>query len=502
MNKPIARVSVAVILMVVALLANATYVQVFKADKLRSDPRNNRVLLDEYSRQRGAITADGGSVIAVSTPTDSRLKFLRTYPAATAEAFAPVTGYYSFQYGSTGLEQYENSILNGNDDRLFGQRFMDMFSGRDPRGGNVVTTINPRLQKVAFDGLRNGCTGGCRGAVVAIQPNTGKILALATSPSYDPNKLASHDQAVREKSWAAWNQSDDINTPMLNRALNQLYPPGSTFKVITTASALRDGLTPDIRLTAAPSVVLPETNTSLTNYAGETCPGSTGGTVSLLQAFKYSCNTAFVDLATSKMKDPIATFKQTAQRFGIDSKQPDTPLPVSESTVGAVPDLAALGQSAIGQRDVRVTPMQMAMIAATVANGGVRMQPYLVDKLQAADLRTLSTTQPTTINEPITSDQAATLTSLMIESEKATLGAGGPVSIASKTGTAEHSDNSDVTGETPYSWYIAFGPSSNAQIAVAVVVENGDLGHSSTGGAVSAPIGRAVINALVGGAGG
>jgi peptidoglycan glycosyltransferase len=193
-------------------------------------------------------------------------------------------------------------------------------------------------------------------------------------------------------------------------------------------------------------------------------------------------------------------FTETANRFGLDEEQPDTPLPVSESTVGAIPDLAALGQASIGQRDVRVTPMQMAMVAATVANGGVRMQPYLVDKLQAADLRTLQTTQPTTINEPISSDQAATLTSMMIDSERNTAGAGGPVSIASKTGTAEHSATSDVESETPYSWYIAFGPSANAQVAVAVVVENGDLGPASTGGAVAAPIGRAVINALVGGA--
>ena len=497
MTKPIGRVSIAVIVMVVALLANATYVQVFKADALRSDPRNNRVLLDEYSRQRGAITAEG-TVIAVSNPTDSRLKFLRTYPTDAA-AFAPVTGFFSFQYGSTGIEQYENSILNGNDDRLFGQRFMDMFSGRDPRGGNVVTTINPKLQRVAYNGLLNGCTGGCRGAVVAIQPNTGKILAMASAPSYDPNKLASHDQAVREQSWASWNSSD--SNPMLNRATNQLYPPGSTYKVVTTATALRDGINPDIRLTAAPSITLPDTATSLTNYGGETCPGSSGGTVSLEQAFKYSCNTAFVALTTSKMKDdPIAKFKETSRRFGMDEQQPDTPLPVAQSTVGEIPDLAALGQSSIGQRDVRLTPLENAMIAATVANGGVRMQPYLVDKLQAADLRTLYTTQPTQVNEPIDGTQAQTLTNLMIESERNTSGAGGSVSIASKTGTAEHTDVS--SDATPYSWYIAFGPSSNAQVAVAVIVENGDLGNDSTGGAVAAPIGRAVINALVGGTGG
>lgn len=494
MNRPIQRVSIAVIIMIVALLANSTYVQVIKADGLRADTRNNRVLLDEYSRQRGAITA-GGTVIAVSEPTDSRLKFLRTYPPGGAEAFAPVTGFFSFQYGAGGIELYENSILNGNDDRLFGQRFMDMFSGRDPRGGNVVTTINPQLQRVAYDAMRDGCSGGCRGSVVAIEPNTGKILTMVSTPSYDPNALSSHDQQVRESSWSTWN--NDPANPMLNRAINQLYPPGSTYKVVTTAAALRDGINPDVRLTSAPGIVLPGTTTTLTNYGSQVCPGANNNTVTLEQAFKFSCNTAFVQLTTETMNDGTAEFEETSARFGMDSKQPDTPLPVSQSTVGDIPDLAALGQASIGQRDVRLTPLENAMIAATVANGGIRMQPYLVDKLQAADLRTLFTTQPSTINEPITADQAATLTQLMVESERNTAGAGGPLSIASKTGTAEHGGESP----TPFSWYIAFGPSSNARIAVAVIVENGDPGAASTGGEVAAPIGRAVINALVGGPG-
>ena len=282
MNTPIRRVSMVVIVMIIVLLANATYIQVFKADALKSDPRNNRVLLDEYSRQRGAITA-GGEVIAVSVPTDSRLKFLRSYPPEGAEAFAPVTGYFSYQYGSTEVERYENSFLSGSDDRLFGQRFTDMFSGRDPRGGNVVTTINPRLQRVAYNQMRNGCSGGCRGAVVAIAPNTGKILAMVSTPSYDPNKLASHDQSVRETAWSSWNDPNG-SEPMLNRAINQLYPPGSTFKVVTSAAALRAGVSPDVRLTAASQFPLPDTTISLPNYGGETCPESSGGTVSMVTA--------------------------------------------------------------------------------------------------------------------------------------------------------------------------------------------------------------------------
>ncbi|MGV9826854.1 MULTISPECIES: peptidoglycan D,D-transpeptidase FtsI family protein [unclassified Gordonia (in: high G+C Gram-positive bacteria)] len=497
MNTPIRRVSMVVIVLIVALLANSTYIQVFKAGTLRADPRNTRVLLDEYSRQRGAITA-GGEVIAQSVPTDSRIKFQRTYPPADALPFAPVTGFFSYQYGTTGIEHYENEFLSGSDDRLFGQRFMDMFAGRNPRGGNVVTTINPRLQRVAYNQMQNGCRGGCRGAVVAIEPTTGKVLAMVSTPSFDPNKLASQDQAVRETAWSSWNQPNGPQ-PMLNRAIDELYPPGSTYKVVTSAAALRDGIKPDIRLTSASSFPLPDTTISLPNYGGETCPESSGGTVSMTTALKYSCNTAFADLVTTKMPNATAIFKETSRRFGMDEAGPDIPMPVARSTVGPIADKAALAQSAIGQRDVRLTPLQNAMIAATVANGGVRMQPYLVDKLQSADLRTLYTSQPTTINEPITSDEAATLTQMMVESERATAGAGGPVSIASKTGTAEHSDTTNGESVTPYTWYIAFGPSSNAQIAVAVVVENGDYGVNSVGATVAAPIGRAVINALVGG---
>ncbi|WLP88478.1 penicillin-binding protein 2 [Gordonia sp. NB41Y] len=490
MNKPIRRVSVAVIVLIVILLANATYVQVFKANSLRYDPRNDRVLLDEYSRQRGSIIA-GNEVIAASQPTDSRYKYLRTYPVEP-RAFAPVTGYYSIQYGSVGLEQYENSILTGNDDRLFGQRFMDMFSGRDPRGGNVVTTIDPKLQVTAYEAMVNGpCDGPCRGAVVAMDPATGKILAMVSTPSYDPNLLASHDQNVREAAWAVDTGPDKR---LQNRAIEEVYPPGSTFKVVTAAAALRDGKTADTRLTGSADFRLPDSTASLPNYGDETCPG--GGTVTLADAIKYSCNTAFADLVLNKMDDGTAKLKQTARLFGLDTAAPNIPMPVVVSTVGPIPDRASLALSAIGQKDVAMTALQNAMVAATVANAGVRMQPYLVDKLQSADLRTLYTTPPTTVNSPITSEQAASLTSMMVGSENYSNTGAGSVPIASKTGTAEHGDR---TVTTPYTWYIAFGPSTDAKIAVAVVVENGQDGVASVGARTAGPIGRAVINAYVGG---
>lgn len=500
MNRPIQKVAIFVIVMVLALLANATYVQVFKADELRSDTRNSRVLLDEYARQRGVIVAADGTVLAESVPTDNRYKYLRRYPNDPA-AFAPVTGYFSFVYrADRGIEQAEDAVLNGNDDRLFTQRFMDMFSGRDPRGGNVVTTVDPKLQQVAYRELTNaGCDGPCRGAVVALEPSTGKILALASTPSYNPNKLASQNFGDAEKAWETYN-ADGNDDPMTNRAINALYPPGSTFKVVSTATALRAGLGPQTRLTSAPTITLPESNATLSNDSGSTCPGAVNGTVSLTQAFQYSCNTAFAQLMSEKMPrdTAVADFTATAKLFGVGEDPPGIPMTVSKSTVGDIGnDLAALGQSAIGQRDVRLTVLENAEIAASVANGGVRMRPYLVEKLQTADLRTISTTAPSTLSRPLTAEQADQITEMMIRSEQNTANA--QSGIASKTGTAEHSDVSQG-GETPYAWYIAFSPSSNARIAVAVIIENGNRGQNSYGGLAAAPIGRAVINAYAGGA--
>jgi len=483
MNTPLRRVAMAVMVMVVALLANATYVQVIKADDLRADPRNSRVLLDEYSRQRGQISASG-QVLAASRATDDRYKYLREYP--NPYPYAPVTGFYSMQYGSAGLERTEDPILNGSDNRLFSQRFFDLVSGRDPRGGNVVTTLNPAMQQVAYDQLTSK---GYTGSVVAIEPSTGRILTMVSTPSYDPNLLASHDGAETTKAWDELNA--DPNDPLVNRAISQTYPPGSTFKVLTTAAALGNGATPDDQLTAAPQITLPGTSTTLENYNGSTC--GPNPTASLRDAFARSCNTAFVELG---IKDGADAIKDEASAFGIGPNTPAIPLPVADSTVGDISDDAALGQTSIGQRDVAVTPLENAVIAATVANGGVRMQPNLISQLQAPDLTDLSTPSPVSMGQAISPAVAATLTDLMIGSENFTGGYGKipGVQIASKTGTAEHGVNPRET--PPHAWYIAFAPAQNPTVAVAVIVENGgDRGLAATGGSVAAPIGRAVIAA-------
>jgi peptidoglycan glycosyltransferase len=487
MNTSLRRVSVTIMVLIVLLLLNATVTQVFTADGLRSDPRNQRVLLDEYSRQRGQISA-GGQLLAYSVSTNGRFRFLRVYPDPLT--YAPVTGFYSLRYSSTGLERAEDSILNGSDQRLFGRRLADFFTGRDPRGGNVATTINPQVQQAAWDAMQRGCNGPCKGAVVALEPSTGKILAMVSAPSYDPNLLASHN--VDEQT-AAWQQlRDNPDSPLLNRAISETYPPGSTFKVITTAAALQAGATVNDQLTALPRIALPDSTATLENFGGNPC--GSGQTASLHDAFAKSCNTAFVQLG---LKTGAEALKNTAQAFGLDTTPEPIPLQVAESTVGPIPDAAALGISSIGQKDVALTPLQNAMVAATIANEGVTMQPSLVGSLKGPDLANISSTAPREVRRAVSPQVAATLTDLMVDAEQVTQqkGAIAGVQIASKTGTAEH--GTDPRHTPPHAWYIAFAPARAPKVAVAVLVENGGDRLNATGGALAAPIGRATIAAAL-----
>ncbi|MGE0214895.1 D,D-transpeptidase PbpA [Mycolicibacterium sp.] len=487
MNTSLRRISVMIMALVVLLLANATLTQVFTADGLRSDPRNQRVLLDEYSRQRGQISA-GGQLLAYSVSTEGRFRFLRVYPNPLT--YAPVTGFYSLSYSSTGLERAEDTVLNGSDQRLFGRRLADFFTGRDPRGGNVATTINPPVQQAAWDAMQEGCDGPCTGAVVALEPSTGKILALVSSPSYDPNLLATHDVDEQTASWAQLR--DDPASPLLNRAISETYPPGSTFKVITTAAALEHGATPDTQVNALPRIALPNSTATLENFGGTAC--GPGPTTTLRYAFANSCNTAFVELGIDTGTDAL---RSAARGFGIDAAPPAIPLQVAESTIGPIADDAALGMSSIGQRDVALTPLQNAMIAATVANKGVTMRPYLVDSLKGPDLSNLATTVPIEERRAVSEEVADTLTDLMVAAEQVTQqkGAIAGVQIASKTGTAEH--GTDPRNTPPHAWYIAFAPAQAPKVAVAVLVENGGNRLSATGGALAAPIGRATIAAAL-----
>ncbi|MEO6084029.1 MAG: penicillin-binding transpeptidase domain-containing protein, partial [Umezawaea sp.] len=372
MNTPLRRVGIAMMVMILLLMGNATYVQVIKAEDYRKDPNNQqRVLLNEYSRERGQIIASDGSLIASVQSTTDKIKFLRTY--SNGPMYAPVTGYYSMIFGSGGVERVEDDLLNGSDDRLFARRLSDVITGRDPKGASIQLTVDPKVQQAAYDEMTSR---GFTGSVVALNPQTGAILGMVSTPSFDPNRLASHDGDEQQAAWDEYTAEGDPAQPTLNRAVKATYPPGSTWKVVVSAAALEDGKSKDTPLPAAGSITLPGTNTQLPNFNGNPCGG--GQTATMEEALAKSCNTAFAQLAGDLGETKLT---KQAEKFGMNDKNLTMPLSVAESTYGPVPDKAALFQSGIGQRVVDMTPLENAVIAATIANGGVRMKPYLVQKL-------------------------------------------------------------------------------------------------------------------------
>lgn len=497
MNTPLRRVGLAMLAMIVLLLANATYIQIVKADDYRKDNRNQRVLLEEYSRQRGRIQIQstfGGQILATVTPTNDRLRYLRQYPSGLM--YAPVTGFYSVRYGATGLERAEDSILNGSDDRLFVRRLSDLITGRDPRGGNIVTTINPPAQQAAYDALTKG---EYNGSVIALRPDTGEILAMVSTPSFDPNQLAAHDASAQEKAYNQVRDENNPSKPLLNRAIAENYFPGSTFKLVVASAALEDGKDKNTQLPAAPSIKI-NASTDLSNFNNRPC--GSGETASMETALQLSCNTAFAQLAHDLGEDKL---RDQAARFGIGETDLTIPMAVVPSCIGPrkdgncmnIVDGAALYQSGIGQRDVRLTPMQNAEIVATIANGGQRMHPQLIKQVLAPDLDEISNFHAQSMGRAMSERNAETLRDMMILSEEHTAGDGkvDGLKIASKTGTAE--TGNDPKNTPPFAWYVAFAPADNPKIAVAVVVESKEV--AATGGKVSAAIGRATINAALAG---
>ncbi len=491
MKRPLRRLGTAVIVMIGLLLANIAYTQVIKADDYRADPNNKRTLVAEYSRQRGQITAAGGVVLARSDPVNDQYQYQRVYPGA--EVYADLTGYYSMRYGPTGLERNQNDILSGESPELIAGQLSDLITGRDPRGGNVELNIVPAVQQAAYSAMTDKSYVG---AVVAIEPSTGKILAMVSTPSYDPNPLASHSDEVQRQAYNALVNADP--SPLVNRAIGAVYPPGSTFKLVIAAAALQNGYTPQTPVTGESTITLPDAGgATLSNFGGETCANGGGADVPLTEALAFSCNTAFAQVAMAVGAVPI---RKQAEALGVDGNPIDIGMDVVGSRLGDVPDTASLAQTGIGQRDVAVTPFQMAWITATIANGGDRMVPHLIAKTTKPDLSVISQTSPESLGQAIPIPVADEVRDMMIASEQETLGSGGisGLTIASKTGTAEHGN--DPKNTPPHTWYTAFAPADNPKVAVAVLVENGgDLGLDATGSKVAAPIGRSVIAAALAG---
>jgi peptidoglycan glycosyltransferase len=485
-NRPLRRVATACLVLFGLLLVNVNWVQVVKADAYRDDPRNSRVLLRTYERERGpiAVLAEAGrrDAVAESVRTEGPLTWLRQYPGGPA--YAHVTGYYSLVYGRTGIERAQDRVLSGEDDRLFVRRLSDYVTGNAPKGGTVVLTIDPQAQAAAFRGLQ-----GKRGAVVALDPRSGAVLAMASTPSYDPARLSSFDPADIRAYYAQL--TDAADDPLLNRAISKTYPPGSTFKVVTAAAALESGeVTPETQIPSPQELDLPQTNQDLRNFGGTAC---TGETSTLADALRISCNTAFGSLGLTLPEDVL---REQAERFGFGDNDLRVPTSVADSRYPEETNPPQAAQSAIGQYDVRVTPLQMAMVAAGVAQGGDVMRPHLVQEVQAPDLSVLEVPKPQVYSQAVSGQVAAELTRMMelVVAE----GSGrraqiDGVRVAGKTGTAQHAPN-----RPPHAWFIGFAPADDPQVAVAVVIEDGgNLGNEATGGALSAPIAADVMRAVL-----
>ncbi|UOB11640.1 penicillin-binding protein 2 [Streptomyces sp. HP-A2021] len=488
MNKPLRRIAIFCGLLVLALLIRDNWIQYVQADELRTDKNNRRVIIERYASPRGDIIVDGQPITGSTETSGSDFKFKRTYK--DGPMWAPVTGYASQAFGATQLESIEDGILTGNDDRLFFRNTLDMLTGKKQEGGNVVTTLNGAAQKAAFNGLKKQ---GGKGAVVALEPSTGRILALASYPSYDPSSFAGNSTTTDTEAWQKLQKKNNPDDPMLNRALRETYPPGSTFKVLTAAAALEDGLytDPNQKTNTPLPWIMPGTTTPLKNEGNIPCKNAT-----LRVALQYSCNTVFgkigADLGNDKMLDMAKKFGFTEEQF--------TPVRANASVFSDDMNDSQTALSSIGQFNTAATPLQMAMVASAVANDGKLMKPYMVDELQARSVDTLERTEPEELSQPLSSENAQKLQSMMETVVDKGTGSNAKipgVTVGGKTGTAQHGvDNS----ENPYAWFISYakGDDGSSPVAVAVVIEDDNAVRDDiSGGGLAAPIARNVMEAVI-----
>jgi peptidoglycan glycosyltransferase len=478
MNKPIRRVAFIAMIMFALLLANGTYMMIFRQSSLATQPQNRRVRDAEFAQNRGAILAAGKTEIAKTVPAKDRFKYQRVYP--DGELYAAITGFYSYDRASSGLERTYNAQLAGTDDALFVRRLVDLATNRTPEGASVQTTIVPKIQKAAADAL-----GSQKGAVVALNPKTGAVLAMVTSPTFDPNDIASHDIEAAGKAYDRL--ASNSQHPLSNRAAREIYPPGSTFKLVTAAAALADGKTPDSMVDSPDRLKLPGTRVFLPNST------NCGGTkITITQALQVSCNTAFANLGLDVGEDKL---REQAQLFGFDRRH----LPDLGGVASQFPDKlndAQLALSAIGQYDVAASPLQMAMVSAAIANDGVLMDPYVVSTVRSQDLKPVQTHEPQQLSTAMTPEHAKELQQMMgvVVSQGTGQNAQVPgVEVGGKTGTAQSDPK-----RKPFAWFTSFAPLDDPAIAVAVIVEDADIPRNDiAGGRLAAPIARAVMQAAL-----
>ncbi|MEU2076507.1 peptidoglycan D,D-transpeptidase FtsI family protein [Streptomyces sp. NPDC057680] len=484
MNKPLRRVAIFCGLLILALLLRDNWIQFVRADELNTHASNKRVQIERYANVRGNIIVDGKPITGSVDSKDPFYKFKRTY--LDGPMWAPVTGYASQAYDANQIEKIEDGILTGNDDRLFFDRTLAMFTGEKKKGGDVVTTLNGAAQKAAFEGL-----GDKTGAVVAIEPSTGKILALASTPSYDPSSFAGYS-AKDEKAWVALEK--DKNKPKQNRAIREIYPPGSVFKVVTAAAALENGKVKDIdaKTDTPEGWKIPLSNREMINHA-RGCANA-----SLKRALDISCNSVF-----AKLGDDVGVEKmnEMAEKFGFNAEQ-FTPVRSSASVYDKKADRGGNALSSIGQFNTATTPLQMAMVTAAIANDGKLMKPYMIDELRAPNVDLLKKTEPEEMSRPVSQENAQLLQQMM--ESVVQNGTGGNadlnmdgVKVGGKTGTAQHGDKN---AKRPYAWFISYAKTAEGSpVAVAVIVEDsaGTSREDISGGGLAAPIAKSVMKAVL-----
>lgn len=490
MTKGMRRVAVAMFLLFGALFANLNYVQVLRADDLADDDRNARKLLREYETRRGAIlAADGQTVLADSEETEGPLRFRRRY--RQPERYAHVTGYHSVIHGRAEIERTFNDELAGHTPQAFRRNMAEFLAGRENTGDDVVSTIVPEVQQAAMDAL-----GGRPGAIVALNPRTGAILALASTPTYNPDDLATHDS--QQAGELMRRLQADESDPLINRTVREWYPPGSTFKMVTAAAGLERGLTPSSTFDDPARQPLPDTDRSIGNFGGGPCAG--GGSITLERAFEVSCNTTFAKIGLDVGADGLM---ETAERFGFNARIIHQ-LPRPQDSLMPEMNRPETGMAGIGEFDVRATPLQMALVAAAIGNGGVLMEPRIASRVQDQRGEVLNeygasalTPEGQADSQAVSSQTASALRNMMVRVVESGTGTGaqiGGVSVAGKTGTAQRREGQ----AGPTVWFAGFAPAEQPSVAVAVVFEEGGgQGGGATGGGVAAPVARDVMAAAL-----
>ena len=504
MNRRIRRLGVGLVALIGLLFLQVSYIQVFAAGRIAADPANaRRQIIAEYKVERGQIITADGTVIALSEPTgaNASLRYVRRYPEGPL--FAGITGFYSQVYGRTELEQAMNTYLAGDAPELTVSTLADLVLGRPKKGGHVITTINARLQRVAATAL-----GTQSGAVVAMDPRNGDVLAMVSNPTFDPNELSSPDTEEVRDAWERLNA--DPRTPLLSRANDELFPPGSTFKLVTASAALENGYGLDSVWPNPHELDLPLTEGTIQNFGGGTCPG--GATTTLLTAFTNSCNVIFGEVGLELGPDALS---ERAHAYGFCPTDPPEETECLEPTIpftipfatGRFPTASyfegnepLVAISAIGQDNDLANPLQMALVASAIANRGVMMTPRLVTQIRDPQGRIIREFDPEPYGQPISEKTAAGMREMMVNVVASGTGTAAQIPgtvVAGKTGTAQHGGPDSA----PHAWFVCFAPAGEGEepsIAVAVIVlDGGDLGNEATGGREAAPIARAVIEAAL-----